>query len=250
MSRQQIANQQRRYITMKVDYTQNITREKVKAAVLASAIAAGVMISFFILFTFVFPGVNIPNWLTMAVEIAAGISIAIFLFKLQGITDYIVNQTIKKIDKTDDSINQTITKIDQYHENIRVPSLKRIDSFLSMAWNSIGIDKDRMGSMEEETQRLNFVKNLLQRDYKESAFKILRYVVDQLQIESHVAKSYMDEELQHLLAKIIENIHILYGLSPKLQQVAGVENVDKWKRTCEDTLRQMEKAQKRIQEKL
>jgi hypothetical protein len=138
------------------------SNEIAHAAALPFLAAAVVIAIIAILFRTVLSTFIIPNWLTMAVEIGIGIFITFFLFRLQA--------------KTDHSINQTVKKIDQYNENVRLTSLERIGRNLSMAWDGIGSDKDRIAAMDE-TQQLNFVENLLRCNYGHSAFRALPFII-------------------------------------------------------------------------
>jgi len=186
------------------------------------------------------PENDIPNWMTMTVELGIGIFIAALVFILQGKTSCIITQTIEKIDQ----YNEEQKKLQR---SITHASLERIEYYLSAAWNSIGIDKDQMANMVE-TQRLIFVDNLLRRNHTQSVFKMLDRVDDQLHKESCFVRQYTVPELEVLLRSIIEEIRMLYGLSSDLPLIAGQSKVEKWNALCDMTLSQIERAQKLIGE--
>jgi hypothetical protein len=77
-----------------------------------------------------------------------------------------------------------------------------------MAYNEMGIDKDIMTS-NEETQRLNFVENLLRHEYDQSVFRVLNVVnqLDRLQRESSFVRQYivvpeLHKSLESIIAKL------------------------------------------------
>jgi hypothetical protein len=101
-------------------------------------------------------------------------------------------------------------------------ALGNIEGYLSSSGDGIGIDRHKMQAMEEP-KKTEFVRSLLQRDYRQS-FPIAPLRVMGFEKESDFARQYISVELYDWLKAIIERIKMLYGLSPNFPPVAIVEN--------------------------
>jgi hypothetical protein len=111
--------------------------ERTKAA-LPIIIAVSTIVLVAILFTVVPTNADIPNWTTMTVELGIGAFIAIWIFNLQA---------------------KTIEEQKKLQRSIAHASLERIERYLSIAYDSMEIDKHKMASMKE-AQQLSFVENI------------------------------------------------------------------------------------------
>ena len=150
---------------------------------------------------------DIPNWMTMTVELGIGGFIAALIFILK--------------EKTSDSLLAYNEGQKKLLRSVTHAALERMERYLSMAYDGMQIDKHTMASMKE-AQQLYFVEKLLHGDYSQSVLRVL-YVVDQLHRESGFVRPYIVAELHDLLKSIIERIQILYGLSPGPNKSRKVE---------------------------
>jgi hypothetical protein len=181
------------------------------------SIVAGIIAAVIILRTIIPPGLehDIPNWMTMTVEVGVGIFIAALIFILQKRTGDSMRDLIKKIDQYNEEQRQ-------HQESVRITSLEKIEGHLSSSEVGIAMDRNKIQEMEE-SRKIDFVKSLLRRDYRQS-FPIAPLRVMEFEQESNFARSYIPVELHTMLTRIIEGIKTMYGLSPNFPPVAIVEN--------------------------
>jgi hypothetical protein len=177
-----------------------------RAVVYLPVIVVGIVVSIIVL-----NNVNpdIPNWLTMTVEVGIGFVIAAWVFIMQ--------------EKTSDSLLAYNDEQKKLLRSLGLHSLERIEYYLSMAQDVMGFDKDKITN-SEETQRLDFVENLLSGRYDQFSARA-PHVVDQLQKESSFVRPLVARiELETNLRSLIEKIQLLYGLSKDFPQGNKVQN--------------------------
>jgi hypothetical protein len=152
-----------------------------------------------ILMTIFPPKFDIPNWITMVVELGVGVFIAALIFILQG--------------KTSDSLLAYNKEQKTLLRSLRLHSLERIEYYLSMAQDVIDFDKDRI-TKTNETLQLNFVETLLSRHYDQFSGRA-PHVIDQLQKENGFVRPLVaTTELEDNLRAIIEKMQLMYGVPP------------------------------------
>jgi hypothetical protein len=162
------------------------------------AIVAGTIVVVIILMTILPPKFDIPNWMTMTVELGVGFFIATLIYIMQ--------------EKTSDSLLAYNEEQKKLLRSLRLHSLGRIEDYLSTAQEVIDFDKDRIVKVDE-IQQLNFVENLLSGHHDEPSSRA-PHVVDQLQKESAFIRPLVAEvELEKNLRGLIEKLQLLYGLS-------------------------------------
>jgi hypothetical protein len=170
-------------------------------------IGFGMAVSIIILWTIMppWPENDIPNWMTMTVEIGIGVFIAALIFILQEKTSGSLTDLVKKIDRYDEEQKKLGTIV-------RLRSLELIEGYLSDARDFIEFDM-YMTSNEDEPDHLNLVESYLRSPYKQPLDTRLR-IINQLRNESTFVRPYIVRiDLVENLKSIIDKMEILYGLS-------------------------------------
>lgn len=175
-----------------------LTKSTKKLISILPAIVAGTAAVIFWMTIFP-PSFDIPNWMTLVVEIGVGVFIAASIFILQ--------------EKTSDSLLAYNKEQKTLLRSLRLHSLERIEYYLSMAQETIYYDKNRITNLDE-TQQLNFVENLLSRHYDQFSDRA-PHVVDQLQKENGFVRPLVARtEFEDNLRAILEKMQLMYGLPP------------------------------------
>jgi hypothetical protein len=132
-------------------------------------------VSVIILLTTMPPGPenDIPNWMTMIVEIGIGAFIAALLYILQG--------------KTGDDLREYNEEQKRLRTSIKLRSLELIERYLSTAYDYMDYHKNMIEN--EVHPSLEYVEYLLRTPFDRPP-SILAHIIDQLQNESVFVRSY------------------------------------------------------------
>jgi hypothetical protein len=185
---------------------------------------------------------EIPNKVTLVVELGIGAFIAYLLYFFQERSNKSLEGLVKELQE----YNETRKKHD---ESVRAPMLRRIDGFLSDFKSQIEIDRSSITNIEL-SNRKELVTNWLSGYYAKglgSAFDGPNKVKN-LQEQSTLVIPYIEGELSMLLRSIIEYIEILYGISADLSTIliATEDPAARWDNISNKTLSKIERAQGRI----
>jgi hypothetical protein len=192
-------------------------------------IVSSTIVLVFTLRAIVPPEYDIPNWMTMTVELGIGIFIATLIFILQ--------------ESTGKSLREFNEEQKRLRTSIRLRSLELIERYLSMAYDSM--DYDRKMIENEVRPSLEHVEYLLRTPFNQPP-RIEAHIIEQLQKESAFVRSYeFRTELVDNLKSIIEKIQIMYGFSGVLPPDKKVKN---WLTSCDIAFSQIERTKALIRE--
>lgn len=187
---------------------------------------------------------EIENWVTLIVEVAIGLFIAISLFIYQSKTSKDLRDLIDRIKTTTEKIEKYDREQTEQIKSVKLYSLLKVQTNLSNIEDFLKNNLHQLMNLHGDLpSQEKYVTEMITR--RDPWIAVISRMSEELVSELEVVRTHIPPTLHDSIKGCIELIQILYGLSPNFPSVAIVDN---WIHRCNSGIQQMEKIRKDIGE--
>jgi hypothetical protein len=185
---------------------------------------------------------DIPNWVTLIVEIAIGFVIAISLFIFQAKTSNDLKDLVNTIKQTTEEIGKLNKEQEKQLKSVRFHSLLKIQTNLSSLEYYLRDHLRHLKSLREDLpSQERYVADLLHPTGSWSP--LIVYKSEELTANLQVIRAHIPPMLYDSIDSINKGIQILYGMSPNFPDDDPVNN---WRIRCNSVIERIAKIRKDI----
>lgn len=174
---------------------------------------------------------DIPNWVTLVAELAFGLFISIYLYKLQEKA----NKSEKNIL---DRIKEYVIEQQKVSKSIKLASLGGITTFLDMTRDLLRGDLQELATLTSLDSQMQFVNQRLFGD------TFYRHNVELIERESNVVRPFITADLYGEIQNIVARIKLLCGMHPHV--LFEQRRVEEWRNISTELIPQMEELRQKI----